>query len=116
MARLMLYFGGELCIGDEFTPTYIGGRNRPLLVDVDISLAMLKQRIMRALRINSTTNTVNLTCRFRDNGGYCATHVTDDEICEFMLLEGRTQIIIVYVEVEEILYADVGGPSTEVDM
>ncbi|KAI0488319.1 hypothetical protein KFK09_006713 [Dendrobium nobile] len=114
MSRLLLFYGGELRIGDEFTATYIGGQNRPIIVDYDISLTMLKERIMRALRINPTTTTVSLTCRLRSNGGHCATQVTDDEVCEFMLLEARVDPVIVYVEAEQINYGDVAGPSTEV--
>ncbi|KAI0520548.1 hypothetical protein KFK09_008024 [Dendrobium nobile] len=114
MSRLLLFFGGELRIGDEFTATYIGGQNRPIIVDYDISLTMLKDRVMSALRINRTTNTVSLTCRLRSNGGNCATHVTDDEVCEFMLLEARNDPVIVYVETEQINFGDVAGPSTGV--
>ncbi|PKU63582.1 hypothetical protein MA16_Dca016723 [Dendrobium catenatum] len=74
---------------------------------------MIKQRIMRALRINSTTSTINLTCRLRNNGGFCAIHVTDDEICEYMLMEGRTQSVVVYVEVEEISPIHYDAPQVE---
>ncbi|KAL0907416.1 hypothetical protein M5K25_021827 [Dendrobium thyrsiflorum] len=88
----------------------------PLLIDDNIFLVMLKLRIMRALRINSTANTVNLTCRFYDNGGFCATHVIDDEVCGFMLMEARAHIVIVYVDAEQIIQTDVVGPSTQVYM
>ncbi|KAL0921344.1 hypothetical protein M5K25_008407 [Dendrobium thyrsiflorum] len=40
MARLMLYYGGELRISNEFTPTYDGGRNRPLHVADILSLGL----------------------------------------------------------------------------
>ncbi|KAL0922969.1 hypothetical protein M5K25_007004 [Dendrobium thyrsiflorum] len=116
MARLMLYYGGELRISNEFTPTYDGGRNRPLLVADILSLEMLKVRIMHALRINPTSNNINLTCRFRDNGGYYATHVVDDEVCEFMLMEARAHTVVVYVEVEQITQTDVAGPSNDAYM
>ncbi|KAL0917751.1 hypothetical protein M5K25_012837 [Dendrobium thyrsiflorum] len=112
----MLYYGGELRISNEFTPTYDGGRNRPLLVADILSLEMLKVRIMHALRINPASNNINLTCRFRDNGGYCATHVVDDEVCEFMLMEARAHTVVVYVEVEQITQTDVAGPSNDAYM
>ncbi|PKU72841.1 hypothetical protein MA16_Dca013635 [Dendrobium catenatum] len=63
---------------------------------------MIKRRIMRVLRINSTTTTINLTCRLRNNGGFCAIHVTDDKVCEYMLMEARSQDVVIYVEVEQI--------------
>ncbi|PKU73212.1 hypothetical protein MA16_Dca023688 [Dendrobium catenatum] len=76
---------------------------------------MIKRRIMRALRINSTT-TINLTCRLRNNGGFCAIHVTDDEVCEYMLMEARTQAVVVYVEVEKISPIEVAAPPVEAYM
>ncbi|PKU71208.1 hypothetical protein MA16_Dca007204 [Dendrobium catenatum] len=74
---------------------------------------MIKQKIMRALRINSTSTTINLTCRLRDNGGFCAIHDTDDEVCEYMLMEARTQTVVVYVEVEQITPIDAVVPPAE---
>ncbi|KAI0492021.1 hypothetical protein KFK09_026286 [Dendrobium nobile] len=116
MSSLMLFSGGELRIGDEFTTTYIGGQNRPIIVDHDISLAMLKERVMGVLRINSSTTTVSLTCRLRHNGGYYATPVNNEEVCDFMLLEARIDPIVVYVEAEPINHGDVAGPSTEIQI
>ncbi|KAI0503807.1 hypothetical protein KFK09_014750 [Dendrobium nobile] len=113
MSRLLLYLDGELRISDEFTPAYIGGRNRSLLIDGIITLEMLKLRIMRALRINPTTNTITLTCRIRDNGGFSATNVFDDEICEYMLMEARTHTVVVYVEVEQISGSQADVPSAQ---
>ncbi|KAL0905735.1 hypothetical protein M5K25_024173 [Dendrobium thyrsiflorum] len=122
MSRLLLYYGGELQVRNEFTPTYVGGTNRPLLVEDIIPLAQLKLRIISALRFNSLIQTVNLVCRIRNNGGYVATHVVDDEVCTYMLLEARRRTVTVYVEAEDILPIeaigittyDVGGPSTQV--
>ncbi|KAI0497022.1 hypothetical protein KFK09_023350 [Dendrobium nobile] len=116
MSRLMLFFGGELRMGDEFTATYIGGQNRPIIVDHDISLAMLKERVMGVLRINPSTTTVSLTCRLRHNGGHCATPVNDEEVCEFMLLEARIDPVVVYVEAKPNNHGDVAGPSTEIQI
>ncbi|KAI0507343.1 hypothetical protein KFK09_013465 [Dendrobium nobile] len=116
MSRLMLFFGGELRMGDEFTATYIGGQNRPIIVDHDISLTMLKERVMGVLRINPSTTTVSLTCRLRHNGGHCATPVNDEEVCEFMLLEARIDPVVVYVEAKPNNHGDVAGPSTEIQI
>ncbi|PKU76980.1 hypothetical protein MA16_Dca001586 [Dendrobium catenatum] len=77
---------------------------------------MIKRRIMRALRINSATSTINLTCRLRNNGGFCAIHVTDDEVCEYMLMEARTQSVVVYVEVEQISPIHFDAPPVEAFM
>ncbi|KAI0516186.1 hypothetical protein KFK09_008858 [Dendrobium nobile] len=68
---------------------------------------------MRALRINPTTNTITLTCRIRDNGGFSATNVFDDEICEYMLMEARTHTVVVYVEVEQISGGQADVPSAQ---
>lgn len=51
MSHLLLYFGGHLQVKVEFTPTYISGRNKPIIIENIISLTQLKQRIIRALRI-----------------------------------------------------------------
>ncbi|KAL0915333.1 hypothetical protein M5K25_015745 [Dendrobium thyrsiflorum] len=59
------------------------------------------------------SNNINLTCHFRDNVGYCATHVVDDEVCEFMLMEARAHTVVVYVEVEQRTQTDVAGPSND---
>ncbi|PKU82156.1 hypothetical protein MA16_Dca004174 [Dendrobium catenatum] len=77
---------------------------------------MLKRRIMRALRINYTTTTINLTCRLRNNGGFCAIHVTDDEVCEYMLMEARSQAVVVYVEIEQISPIEVAAPTVQAYM
>ncbi|PKU74988.1 hypothetical protein MA16_Dca020199 [Dendrobium catenatum] len=71
---------------------------------------------MHALRINSTTITINLTCRLRNNGGFCAIHVPDDEVCEYMLMEARTQAVVVYVEDEQISPIEVAAPPVEAYM
>ncbi|KAL0922300.1 hypothetical protein M5K25_006273 [Dendrobium thyrsiflorum] len=88
MLRLLLYYGGELQVRNEFTPTYVD---------------------------------VHLVCRIRNNEGYAATHVIDDEVCTYMLLEARRRTVTVYVEAEDVLPIeaigittyDVGGPSTQ---
>lgn len=78
-----------------------------------MTLSQLKRRIIRALRHDSATHTVNLVCRLPNNGGYTAVEVTDDEVCEFILNEATRRILIVYVEIEEIRSADDPSPSSQ---
>ncbi|KAL0926401.1 hypothetical protein M5K25_002631 [Dendrobium thyrsiflorum] len=112
MSRLLLYFGGELQVTTEFTPIYVGGRNRPIIIEDIIPLVQQKLRIIHALQYNSPTQTINIVCRICNNGKYATTHVIDDEVCEYMLLEARRRTITVYVEAEEVLPRELTETST----
>ncbi|KAL0925473.1 hypothetical protein M5K25_003804 [Dendrobium thyrsiflorum] len=102
MSRFILFFDGELQLAEDFTPTYIGGRNRPLQINNMITLEELKLRIIRALHRDCTGYTVYLACRLRNNGGHTVVRITDDEVCTFILVEARRRTVIVYVEFEEL--------------
>lgn len=101
-ATFVLMYGGELKVDTNFTPSYFGGRSRPLHVPRNCNLEQLKFRILRALKYDPSKYSVKLVCRVPVGNEYVASEVEDDEVCEVLLCQAATELLIMYVDVEEI--------------
>ncbi|KAL0913949.1 hypothetical protein M5K25_017444 [Dendrobium thyrsiflorum] len=98
----MLVYDGELSLDDKFSPTYIGGKCRPLQVPFNSTLKQLKERVLRALKYDPSKFLAAIVARFPVGKEFMASKVEDDDACEFALSLAATELLILYVEVEEI--------------
>ncbi|KAH0466579.1 hypothetical protein IEQ34_003817 [Dendrobium chrysotoxum] len=98
----MLLYDGELSLDDNFLPTYIGGKCRPLQVPFSSILKQLKDRVLRALKFNPSKYAVTIVSRFPVGNQFMASKLEDDEGCEFALSLAVAEVLILYVEVEQI--------------
>ncbi|KAL0907989.1 hypothetical protein M5K25_022450 [Dendrobium thyrsiflorum] len=98
----MLVYDGELSLDDKFSPTYIGGKCRPLQVPFNSTLKQLKERFLRALKYDPSKFLAAIVARFPVGKEFMASKVEDDDACEFALSLAATELLILYVEVEEI--------------
>ncbi|KAL0902860.1 hypothetical protein M5K25_028467 [Dendrobium thyrsiflorum] len=101
-ASFVLMYGRELSLDDKYAPTYLGGSYRSLQVPANTNLEQLKFRVLRTLKYNTSKYTMMLVCHLPLGNELIASPVEDDEICEMVLLHAIGQILILYVEVEEI--------------
>ncbi|KAL0917559.1 hypothetical protein M5K25_012628 [Dendrobium thyrsiflorum] len=98
----MLVYDGELSLDDKFSPTYIGGKCRSLQVPFNSTLKQLKERVLRALKYDPSKFIAAIIARFPVGKEFMASKVEDDDACEFALSLAATELLILYVEVEEI--------------
>ncbi|KAI0510868.1 hypothetical protein KFK09_011478 [Dendrobium nobile] len=101
-ATFVLMYREELKVDTNFTPSYFGGRNRPLHVPRNCNLEQLKFMILRALKYDPSKYSVKLVCRVPVGNEYVASEVEDDEVCEVLLCQAATEFFIMYVDVKEI--------------
>ncbi|KAL0919735.1 hypothetical protein M5K25_011852 [Dendrobium thyrsiflorum] len=95
----MLRYNSELTISNELVPKYVGGRTHLIDVPKQTTLTELNNTILRSLKYDTSANTTNLICRFPVNDAFVATHVENDEVCEYMLRAATTTNIFLYVEI-----------------
>lgn len=62
LVSLILFYNEELSVNDQFIPTNIGRRNRPIKTTRYINLDDLKHKNLRSLHINPKNYTITLTC------------------------------------------------------
>ncbi|KAL0924648.1 hypothetical protein M5K25_005497 [Dendrobium thyrsiflorum] len=100
VAILMLVYGGQLVINDQFYPTYYGGHNHSINVSINTSLEQLKLEVLRVLGHDATFFKVNMISRLPIVNGIIASPLIDDEVCSIALRNANTQLVIIYVEIE----------------
>ncbi|KAL0909801.1 hypothetical protein M5K25_020699 [Dendrobium thyrsiflorum] len=97
-ASFVLMYDGALSLDDNFAPTYIGGRIRPLQVPTSLNLEQLKVRVLKVLKYDTSKYTTTLVCRVRVGNEFIASHIEDEELCEIVLSHVDNKMLRMYVD------------------